>query len=230
MDVVNWDGTLSEKDFYLAAQTFAQKWKSLNPDFPPWSWVPCRKQPLVSSVEAEGYLSLEKIFLPGSSEDDYEQDGHTGDEETSCSESEGPVDSATLVQSSNLEVHYYDFHMVYSYSFKVPVLYFRAYSGDGQPLMLDEIEKELPACSSKNLLESKWTFITQEEHPYLNRPWYKLHPCGTGEWMKLLFMGDAALLKHGDWTETYLASWLSVAGQVVGLKIPRRMLNHYYQS
>lgn len=35
---------------------------------------------------------------------------------------------------------------------------------DGHPLGLDEIEKDLPACSAKVLLESKWTFITQEVH------------------------------------------------------------------
>ncbi|XP_074344039.1 uncharacterized protein LOC141683235 [Apium graveolens] len=33
---------------------------------------------------------------------------------------------------------------------------------NGQPLMLDDIEKDLPANSSKLLTESKWTFITQE--------------------------------------------------------------------
>lgn len=29
-------------------------------------------------------------------------------------------------------------------------------------MQLNEIEKDLPACSAKVLLESKWTFITQE--------------------------------------------------------------------
>ena len=33
---------------------------------------------------------------------------------------------------------------------------------DGQPLALNEIEKDLPAGSVKVLLETKWTFITQE--------------------------------------------------------------------
>ncbi|XP_074327116.1 ubiquitin-like-conjugating enzyme ATG10 isoform X6 [Apium graveolens] len=37
-----------------------------------------------------------------------------------------------------------------------------AFRDDGQPLMLDDIEKDLPANSSKLLTESKWTFITQE--------------------------------------------------------------------
>lgn len=38
---------------------------------------------------------------------------------------------------------------------------------DGRPLLLNEIEKDLPACSSKVLLETKWTFITQEVHFFL---------------------------------------------------------------
>lgn len=33
---------------------------------------------------------------------------------------------------------------------------------DGQPLLLNEIEKDLPGHSAKLLSESKWTFITQE--------------------------------------------------------------------
>jgi len=34
---------------------------------------------------------------------------------------------------------------------------------DGEPLGFNEIEKDLPAHSAKALLDSKWTFITQEE-------------------------------------------------------------------
>jgi hypothetical protein len=33
---------------------------------------------------------------------------------------------------------------------------------DGEPLGFNEIEKDLPAHSVKALLDSKWTFITQE--------------------------------------------------------------------
>lgn len=33
---------------------------------------------------------------------------------------------------------------------------------DGEPLGFNEIEKDLPAHSAKALLDSKWTFITQE--------------------------------------------------------------------
>ncbi|KAK4259443.1 hypothetical protein QN277_005772 [Acacia crassicarpa] len=96
---------------------------------------------------------------------------------------------------------------------------------DGQPLLFSEIEKDLPGLSVKLLSESKWTFITQEEHPYLNRPWYKLHPCGTSEWMKLLFSTHKSLTTNGSVIERCLISWFPVVGQVFGLKIPLEMLN-----
>ncbi|EOX93698.1 PREDICTED: ubiquitin-like-conjugating enzyme ATG10 isoform X3 [Theobroma cacao] len=211
MDVFNWDGTVSAKDFRIGALSFAQKWESLNSAFPPWSWVPCPKHPWLASPEV-----------------DIDQNSQTdpGEEETSCSEKEDDIDDATLVQSNHHELHYCDFHIVYSYTFRVPVLYLRAYCSDGRPLLLDEIEKELPACSSKESPETKWAFITQEEHPYLKRPWYKLHPCGTSEFMKLLFLGgDTGQPKLEVVLELYLLSWFSAVGQVVGLRIPCKMLN-----
>ena len=59
----------------------------------------------------------------------------------------------------------------------------------------------------------------------MNRPWYKLHPCGTSEWMKLLFHADDdALAKTGVAIELYLVAWLSVVGHVVGLRIPFEMM------
>lgn len=212
MEVLLWDGTLSSHDFHVAARAFTENWKQFNPALPPWIWVPSR-------LSEQGYLSLEKICIVGSSKEHEQKDVDEEEPE--------PVDNATLVETSSPQVCYYDFHILYSDSYRVPVLYFRAYCIDGQPLAWDEIEKVLPACSAKVLLESKWTFITQEEHPHLNRPWYKLHPCGTSEWMKLLFLGDESLVKKGVAFEQYLVSWLSVVGQVVGLRIPFEMLNHH---
>ncbi|XP_051142309.1 ubiquitin-like-conjugating enzyme ATG10 isoform X3 [Andrographis paniculata] len=113
--------------------------------------------------------------------------------------------------------HRFDFHVVYSASFRVPVLFFRAYCSDGQPLLLDDIEKDISISAAEQLTKSKWTFITQEEHPHLNRPWYMLHPCATSEWMKLL---SAAWIP----AENFLSSWFSVVGQVFRLKIPYQML------
>ncbi|PHU09141.1 hypothetical protein BC332_21001 [Capsicum chinense] len=89
-----------------------------------------------------------------------------------------------------------DIITTFSSSFKVPVLYFRAFCSDGEPLTIEDLEKDLPAYTAQRLAISKWTFITQEEHPYLNRPWYKLHPCGTSEWMKLLFSNELSVVSQ----------------------------------
>ncbi|XP_042412704.1 ubiquitin-like-conjugating enzyme ATG10 isoform X2 [Zingiber officinale] len=161
-------------------------------------------------LQAAGYLAIENIYHQNASEE--------GSCEESISRDEEPFDEATLVSSNKNDMHIYDYHILYSFTFRVPVLYFRGYQSDGCPLKLVDIEKDLPAYSLKLLRESKWAFITQEDHPYLHRPWYTLHPCGTGDWMKFLLCSDApnkipAL--HG-----YLSAWLSVIGQVVGLRIP----------
>ncbi|MBA0675294.1 hypothetical protein Goari_016847 [Gossypium aridum] len=134
MDVLHWDGTLSAKDFRIGAFAFAQKWESCNLAFPPWSWLPCPKHPWLAPPEEEGYLSLEKICISRPNE---EEDIHqisqidTGEEETCCSGNEDVLDDATLVQSNHHELHYCDFHIVYSSTFRVPVLYFRAYCSVG---------------------------------------------------------------------------------------------------
>ncbi|KAM6591827.1 ubiquitin-like-conjugating enzyme ATG10 [Cannabis sativa] len=240
------DGVISWSEFYRAGGAFMERWNRLNSSLPPWSWVSSSsssKQHLNLGVassqshhqnQMNGYLVQEKLCLPvhnsTTQRDGTFQEDLDMEEEITFTEEEEPVDSATLVESNNgVGVHYYDFHIVYSASYRVPVLYFRAYCIDGQPLKLEEIEKDLPSSSSKVLVESKWTFITQEEHPYLNRPWYKLHPCGTSEWMKLLFQSDTCVAKHGLSIELYLFSWLSVVGQVFGLRIPPELFNHQHQ-
>ncbi|EXB61161.1 hypothetical protein L484_007427 [Morus notabilis] len=233
MDVLSWDGTISSREFRVAVRAFAERWKESNPDFPPWTWVPSAKRhPGLTSNQIDGYLTLERLCLTESTEKDipFQEDSYevtqVEKEETASFEEEDPADNATLVERHSFGVHYYDFHLVHSASYRVPVLFFRAYTTDGQPLVLDEIEKDLPASSAEILLESKWTFITQEDHPHLNRPWYKLHPCGTSEWMKLLFQSDTSMANKGVAIELYIVSWLSVVGQVFGLRIPSKLLNY----
>ncbi|KAI3418603.1 Autophagy_act_C domain-containing protein [Psidium guajava] len=223
MSNISGDGTLTPSEFRVAAFAFAERWKSAVSAFPPWSWLSRPKHPWLSN-EVEGYLALENVCRLDSSEENH-VGCCTGSEEPTCSGDSEPIDDATLVQSSRDNVRYYDFHVIYDYSYRVPVLYFRAYSGDGRTLLLSEFEGDLPADSSEALVKSKWTFITQEvNHPYLNRPWYKLHPCGTSECIKLLFQSDALIRTTSGAAELYLLSWFSVVGRMVGLSIPFKMM------
>ncbi|GAB4859019.1 E2-like conjugating enzyme atg10 [Ancistrocladus abbreviatus] len=222
-EISSWDGTISSSEFESASRAFAEKWNMIDHGLLTWSWVSWGKPRFTFSHEVDGYLSMEKVCLNRSDKIDDNKLGDARREEPNVSEWEDCTESATLVHEYGPEVHYYDYHIVYSSSYRVPVMYFRGYSSDGQPLLMDDIEKDLPANSAEVLLESKWTFITEQEHPYLNRPWYVLHPCGTNEFMRLLFQSDASSPEDRATAERYLISWISVVGQVVGLKVPLKM-------
>ncbi|XP_059305070.1 ubiquitin-like-conjugating enzyme ATG10 [Lycium ferocissimum] len=220
----SWDGTITSTHFHIAASTFAELWNKLVLGFPHWSWINSPKRIGFASTGVQGYLSLENMILPRSTEEDQHQCGLDGIEDLTCSSEDVFDDTAILVQKGGKERHHYDFHVIYSSSFRVPVLYFRAYCSDGEPLAIEDLEKDFPAYTAKELAISKWTFITQEEHPYLNRPWYTLHPCGTSDWMKLLFSNEpSAVSQVGVAVEKYLTSWFSVVLPIFGLKIPLKL-------
>jgi len=206
-----WDGTLSLDNFNASAAALVKRWKEIEVDdsLPDWTWKPCSK--IGAPSEVEGYLALEGVYrdYEGSQEQIGENDNSDGADVVACD---------TWVQSCSDNVHVYDFHVVYSYSYKVPVLYFQGHRSDGQLLTLDEIKQHLPSNSLKVLSESKWTFITREEHPHLSRPWFTLHPCATSDWMKLLLEESKVAIE--EQSLRYLSTWLSVVGQAVGLKIP----------
>ncbi|CAA6668143.1 unnamed protein product [Spirodela intermedia] len=204
-----WDGTISGLDFCEAARTFSQRWKEVNPTLTHWVWIP---RPMISGSaigEGVGYLSLENMCHQRSTEDLVVSECCSADEEQS-------VDCATL--NDNRGTHFYDYHILYNFSYNVPVLYFRGYQYDGQPLPLERVKEDFPPHSSSILKESRWTFLTTEDHPFLRRPWHMLHPCGTRDWMKLLF--SCSHLSESEAVRQYLPSWLSVVGQVVGFNLP----------
>nr|XP_009790336.1 PREDICTED: ubiquitin-like-conjugating enzyme ATG10 isoform X2 [Nicotiana sylvestris] len=202
INISTWDGTITSTDFYVAASNFAEQWNNLDLGFPHWSWINCPKGPLFAASKVEGYLSLENMILPGSTEEDRNHCGLAGIEDLSCANEDVYTDTAILHK------HCSDC----------------ATSIDGEPLAIEDLEKEFPAYTTQELAISKWTFITQEEHPYLNRPWYTLHPCGTGDWMKLLFSNEPSVVSQGGVAvEKYLIPWFSVICPIFGLKIPLKL-------
>ncbi|XP_073040381.1 ubiquitin-like-conjugating enzyme ATG10 isoform X2 [Primulina eburnea] len=152
------DGTLSATEFSVAACAFSELWKTFNSSLPRWSWVPSPKRSYVHYQNMEGYLSLENVILPRF----FVEDDVMEEVECSSAEEDDFIDTAKLVRNHDSGTHHYNFHIVYSLSYRVPVLYFRAYCSDGQPLALKDIEKDIPADSVQLLTKSKWTFLTQE--------------------------------------------------------------------
>ncbi|XP_031497214.1 ubiquitin-like-conjugating enzyme ATG10 isoform X4 [Nymphaea colorata] len=212
---LTWDGTLSPNEFQKAAKAFVQKWKGCI-SMPAWAWKPFTRLPYTLTHDEGGYLSLEIVYKHVAEEEGYPLESSALAEEV--------ADAATLVLDCDTETHLYDFHIIYSASYRVPILYFRGYNIGGQPLDWSTIKEDLPLSSVKMLDESRWTFITKEEHPYLKRPWFTLHPCGTGDWMKLLFLDKVASVGRAACIPNYVLSWLSMVGQAVGLKVPLDLL------
>lgn len=111
----------------------------------------------------------------------------------------------------------FEYQVIYSESYSVPVLYFFASKSNGKSLLLEEVWQQVPP-SYKNALDDKWSFITQTEHPLLGCPVYFIHPCHTSTMMSNLT--TAAHIHTSRKMNKYLLSWLSATGPVVGLKMP----------
>lgn len=140
----------------------------------------------VDSIKNEFYLELRRI-VPNISENA---------ENLS-------VNLTTLCNSFSTFVY----HIIYSHSYSVPVLYFNAYHSDGKPFSLDEIWNQVPSNYKSCLYKNKWHMITQQEHPKLGIPCFMIHPCYTAD-----FMSPCC-------TTNYIITWLSTIGPLVGLQL-----------
>ena len=100
------------------------------------------------------------------------------------------VQSTKAGQLALMSVHL-EYHVVYSTSYEVPVLYFTAAFQSGKQLPLKDIWS-LISDTYVSAESDRWGLITQNEHPLLSRPFYHIHPCHTAQVMA------AALSCAGD--------------------------------
>ncbi|XP_071064948.1 ubiquitin-like-conjugating enzyme ATG10 isoform X4 [Dasypus novemcinctus] len=130
---------------------------------------------------------------------------------------EPPLDDFEVTETTAVtEVIKYEFHVLYSCSYQVPVLYFRACFLDGRPLTLKDIWEGVHECYRTRLLQGPWDTITQQEHPILGQPFFVLHPCKTNEFMSPILKNSRKINRNVN----CIISWLSIVGPVVGLNLP----------
>lgn len=147
----------------------------------------------------------------------YEEEKEEQDDEDKEAE---PEDPSIMVQTHMAKFFItFDYHIVYSLSHSVPVLYFNAWHSSGQLLSLDEVWERVDATHREQIISNKWGTLTQVEHPLLGRPYFQLHPCNTAKLMGQVIPQSAS--SHSPATlRTYLVSWLSMFGPPVGLELP----------
>ncbi|OZC05083.1 autophagocytosis associated protein [Onchocerca flexuosa] len=97
------------------------------------------------------------------------------------------------------------FHITYSESYEVPVLWFIFSRQTGALLSMEEILELIPADKKKAILADCLTSISQREHPIFNLLFYHFHPCRTADLMKNVRY------------DNYVISWLSIFGSLLHL-------------
>ncbi|XP_060764790.1 ubiquitin-like-conjugating enzyme ATG10 isoform X5 [Neoarius graeffei] len=196
---------LDQKAFHLYCKLFLQHSSIIRDG---WSWAEVKG-------DNEGYIKKTAI-IPGRF---CSLLNHKADDGmntlTGTDELDDEVAGAYTICESQLLMHY-EYHVLYSFSHQVPILYFRATTLDGQPLSLHEVWSNIHPNYKERLLQRPWDTLTQQEHPFLGQPFFMLHPCHTED-----FMGPLVKMAHAKKRKVnYIATWLSVVGPVVGLDVP----------
>ncbi|KAF9579199.1 hypothetical protein BGW38_004634, partial [Lunasporangiospora selenospora] len=112
------------------------------------------------------------------------------------------------------------YHIVYSPSFQVPVLYFNACRSNGLILPLEQIYESLVPNDWRTGVRNAGLSggISQQDHPVLNVPFFYLHPCETVPLMETVQSGQN-FDESGSFLESYIMTWISLTGQAVGLAV-----------
>lgn len=199
--------TISYEEFKTACMEFLELSKKLGD-----TWK------LRSDIQDKDGVCIHKIqCIKNRSSDGHEdKTASKGDGQLEMEEKEESSDPSVMETHHTTHFTTYDYHIVYSLSHFVPVLYFNAWHSSGQLLTLDEVWEGVDVTHREQILNNKWGTLTQTEHPLLGRPYFQLHPCNTAKLMGQVLpqpaCGPAAL-------RMYLISWLSMFGPPVGLEL-----------
>lgn len=126
--------------------------------------------------------------------------------------------------SANSTLYCYD--IVYCTSYKVPILYFTAHhESTGRCLLLDQVWDNMESYHSSKLYDSRYTVLTQVEHPLTGKVCFQLHPCYTTDMMYAVYGNKQQQQGLSESSlDNYVLSWLSLVGPVVGLNVSTSLL------
>jgi ubiquitin-like-conjugating enzyme ATG10 len=118
-------------------------------------------------------------------------------------------------------VYEWRYSIVYSFTWRVPVLYFTVQTPSGSPCPRDEVLSMLPGSL---LQQDSWDFLSYDEHPVTGVPSFFLHPCQTQNVLNIL--------RQDCLTDTKLEllSWLSLIIPSIGYSLPSTLFQEIRQE
>jgi ubiquitin-like-conjugating enzyme ATG10 len=116
----------------------------------------------------------------------------------------------------------FEYHIVYSTSYSVPVLYFNVAELDGTPLRGVEIWAIMPSSVQSGY--DRMMTVTEADHPVLGTPFFQLHPCNTVSLMTSVGRSSSSSSSNISSIDSggrggYVRSWTSLTGHVIGLTL-----------
>ncbi|KAF0735028.1 hypothetical protein AaE_009105 [Aphanomyces astaci] len=205
-----------------------------------WAWeLAPPSSPLHKVLPGYGYLisrnNVREFVAAGthdvpSSVDGSLEDAFVDDEDADCLVDMDPcvVPSPSQHASSvNHDMCMYEFHVVYSPTYKVPLLFLRGHYVDGALVPTSVVQAHMSTFVTK--------FISQDEHPVLGLPFYFLHPCETASCLSLL-VPSATLSTSTTSSSTapcplqHLLAWLTLVQPCTHIRVPVPFAISYLRS
>lgn len=116
-----------------------------------------------------------------------------------------------LIKSDYIDV-LWEYHILYSCSYNVPVLYFNACTENGKPIDLEDIWSMGNSLYEHQIKTNKWNTITQNEHPYFRIPFFMIHPCKS----ELIFKNIVSDKHYVN----PIVTWLTTVAPIINLLLP----------
>ncbi len=181
------------------------------------------QQDLDSALEDEGILEDDHCFVDETN--------------TAKNTEEGQLQECMTTQ--------WTFSIVYSTTYRSPVLYFSVQESRGNPVrrktllkLLHQEHNRSAFGASNDFPTDEWEFVSQEEHPVTGMVSFFLHPCQSSHRLKLLATAAADTGSDGiqadDTTScgdvsskaNILWTWMSMILPAVGHSIPSAYFQH----
>ncbi|KAI8356744.1 autophagocytosis associated protein [Choanephora cucurbitarum] len=157
-----------------------------------WSW-----ETATILFSKQSYLKKTTFILLETRPNEAEADETVEEDQDPASAYASPVQQTVRLEH----------HIVYSTSYQVPVLYFRAFYLDGTPLSQDEIYQSIVPKSQQDVA------LSQSDHPLLGTPYWYIHPCQTRTAMETVQFEK----------QDYIKTWLSIFGPPVQCQLSLAM-------